>query len=103
MPVTNIENIVKRGRKTIEELKNNKTPAADQITNELINNGKEVLTQSLTNLFNKTLAQEYIPIQWKKVDIILLHKKGNATNLNNYRRIKLISCIYKIFATIIQK
>lgn len=60
--------------------------------------GKTKLTVSLTNLFNSIITCEQIPSQWKESTIILIHKKGDKGNVNNYRPISLISTIYKVFS-----
>lgn len=36
-------------------------------------------------------------------DIILLYKKGNPLNINNYRPISLLGNVYKLFTSIIDK
>lgn len=79
------------------------TSGEDNIFKELIKVGQEELNTPLTVLFNKILDTEQIPIQWKKSQIILLHKKGTRTNINNYRPISLISSICKIFTKMIQR
>lgn len=83
--------------KAMEELRTNKCPGEDNITNEMIFAVKEPLTKVLQILFNLIMTTEIIPNQWKQSNIILLHKKGDRNNINNYRPISLISNIYKIF------
>lgn len=87
----------------IKELKNNKCPGEDKITNEIIKIGKSELIPPLLILFNKILTTEEIPSQWRKSQIILLFKKGSRTDIGNYRPISLIPTICKIFTKIIQR
>lgn len=89
--------------KAVSELKNKKAPGTDQIKNELIKLGKQPLLPILTQIFNDILKNAEIPDQWKISKIILLHKKGNINDINNYRLISLISSLYKIFASILNK
>lgn len=49
---------------TIIELKNNKSPGSDGITNELIKYGEEELAETIQSLFNNILRTEEIPSQW---------------------------------------
>lgn len=84
--------------KSIDELPNGKCFGNDSIKAEMLKLGKKELITSFTNLFNKILESEEIPAQWKESTIILLHKKGDKENLNNYRPISIISTIYKIFS-----
>ena len=85
----------------INNLKSNKTPGEDGILNEYLKWGKEELLESITSLFNKIIRSENIPQQWYKSSIVLLHKKGNRDDLNNYRPISLMSIIYKVFMKIL--
>lgn len=39
-----------------------------------------------------------VPKQWTESSITLIHKKGEKSNINNYRPISIISIIYKVFA-----
>ena len=41
------------------------------------------------------------PSSWSKGIIIPLHKKGDTSDPNNYRRISLVSCFAKLFNTIV--
>lgn len=86
---------------TIKSQKKDKTPGADGINNEFLISNKDLLVPLLTNIYNEVLQHEIIPDQWTKSTIILLHKKGDKNNINNYRPISLVSNIYKVFAKII--
>lgn len=84
--------------KGIEELKLEKCFGSDGIKAEMLKLGTNEVTESMTYLFNQVLEREEIPKQWKESSIILLHKKGEKTNINNYRPLSIISIIYKVFA-----
>ena len=85
----------------INFLKSNKAPGEDGIINEYLKWGKKELITPITNLFNKILMTEKIPQQWQTSTIILLHKKGNRDDLNNYRPISLMPNMYKLFTKIL--
>ncbi|CAB3228197.1 unnamed protein product [Arctia plantaginis] len=87
--------------KAINSQKTDKAPGSDQITNELLKTTASVIAPILTNLFNEILRTENIPPDWMKSTIILLHKKGDKGDINNYRPISLMSNIYKVFSKII--
>lgn len=87
--------------KAIKTQKNDKAPGPDQINNESLLSCNNYIAPLLTCIFNDIVNTEIIPTQWTTSTIILLHKKGDKTNINNYRPISLMSNIYKIFAKII--
>ncbi|KAH1004409.1 hypothetical protein HUJ05_005225 [Dendroctonus ponderosae] len=43
------------------------------------------------------------PSQWTNAVIIIMHKKGNVTDLRNYRPISLLSHVYMLFMAVITK
>lgn len=88
--------------KKIDKLKREKSNGPDNIPNEAILKGKLLLTPFLTTLFNKILDSRSIPIEWAKSDIILLYKKGDPADVNNYRPISLQSNLYKLFASCLE-
>ncbi|CAH2104094.1 unnamed protein product [Euphydryas editha] len=87
----------------IKQLKNEKSPGPDGISNEVIKMGAPVLLHHLTKVFNMILNTEIVPKKWCSSDIILIFKKGNPQDIGNYRPISLLSSIYKLFASIILK
>ncbi|CAH2105470.1 unnamed protein product [Euphydryas editha] len=87
----------------IKNLKCDKSPGPDGITNEVLKHGGSILSKSLSSLFNRILHTATIPSQWSHSNIILIYKKGNPRNISNYRPISLLPSLYKLFASIIQK
>lgn len=81
--------------KAIETQKKDKAPGPDNISNELLTDCKNELVPLLKHIFNDILHTEEIPAQWTTSTIILLHKKGDKGEINNYRPISLMSNITK--------
>lgn len=88
-------------QKAIKSQKKDRTPGQDNITNEMLIENIETIAPILTQIFNEVLKTEFIPEQWTSSSIILLHKKGDKSDINNYRPISLVSNIYKVFAKVI--
>lgn len=85
----------------IKQLKSDKSPGPDRISNEIVKISTPVLLKYLTQLFNMILDTEIVPKQWCMSDIVLLYKKGNPLDIANYRPISLLVSIYKLFSSII--
>jgi len=71
----------------LKELKNRKSPGQDRITSEMLKAGGIVLEEAMCVLLNKCLEQGKIPEAWQNAEIILLFKKGDPTDIANYRPI----------------
>ena len=41
-----------------------------------------------------------MPASWKQSMTVLIHKKGDADEISNFRPIALMSCIYKLFMSV---
>ncbi|KAL1132850.1 hypothetical protein AAG570_010802 [Ranatra chinensis] len=54
-------------------------------------------------LYNRILNTESLPKHWLKLDILLLYKKGDLYDINNYQPICLIPTLYKIFFQLLRK
>ena len=89
-------------RKHIVSLKKNKSPGIDCILNEFIKNCPENLINVIVLLFNMVLESGIIPSDWTVGIIKVLYKnKGDINDVNNYRGITLLSCIGKLFTSVI--
>ena len=52
-------------------------------------------------LFNRCLIENKIPQIWKHATTILIYKKGDSNDPSNFRPIALMSCIYKLFTSLL--
>jgi hypothetical protein len=78
-----------------------KSPGSDQIPAELIQAGGEILLAAIHKLISSVWNKEKLPDQWKESIIVPIHKKGDKTDCNNYRRLSLLSTSYKILSNIL--
>lgn len=62
--------------------------------------GGKALEKELLVLLNRCL-EERVPDSWQNAKVILLLKKGDCTNMENYRPISLLSILYKLLTKII--
>ena len=65
---------------------------------EMIREGPEVLLHAILQVFNTILTTgEIPPDSWFVSRIVVLFKKGDPTNVSNYRPISILSILYKVF------
>ena len=83
-------------------MKNNRSCGEDGICTESLKIGEPILLSYTTNLFNSILQSGSFPKDFCHSNIILLHKKGEKLDINNYRPISLISHIYTYFIKVIE-
>jgi hypothetical protein len=67
----------------------------------LIKAGGETLYSEMHELICAVWNKKELPQQWKESIIVLIHKKGDKTECNNYRGIFLLSTAYKILSNIL--
>jgi hypothetical protein len=82
----------------IKSFKNNKAPGTDSIiTTELLKEGGDYLRRILRSLCNTILSGSDPPWQWKTNRIVPIPKKGDLTEMTNYRGISMMSVAAKLF------
>lgn len=82
----------------IKRLKNNKASGEDGIVAEHLKAAGPNTIKEITQILQQIWQNEMIPDDWKSALIHPLHKKGDRTDVNNYRGISLLPVTYKIFS-----
>lgn len=82
-------------------MKNERAPGEDGITKECIQLGGIKTLEAVRTLLNKCIQEGSIPKTWQNAQIILLYKKGDILNIENYRPISLLAHPYKLLTKII--
>ena len=89
----------------IEKNGNNKAPGPDEITNEMLKEGKELIKERLSEVMNDMKENNIeIPEIWKVKEIIFFYKrKGDYLDLSCQRGISLTSTVLKLLENIIKE
>ena len=61
------------------------------------------MLESLALLFGTCREAEYTLREWHLVNVVPILKKGNKYTRGNYRRVSLLSCVYKLYARVLQR
>ncbi|MCG8093283.1 MAG: reverse transcriptase family protein, partial [Candidatus Thiodiazotropha endolucinida] len=88
----------------IKNLKNNKSPGPDNVLNEHLKSTIDLFLPIYGHLFNLILDSGIVPESWALGDILPIYKNKGCMNLpENYRPITLLSCLGKLFTSILNK
>ena len=87
----------------LKSLDPNKASGADGISPKNLKYTASSIYPSLTRLFNISLEHKIYPSVWKNANVTPLYKKGNTSQLNNYRPISFFSAVSKVMGKAIFK
>ena len=73
----------------------------DELTQEQLKSGAEILTIPLTRIINASIEQGTFPEMWKEGIVTPVLKKGTATDKKNYRPVTCLSVLSKVLEKII--
>jgi hypothetical protein len=82
--------------RTLLALDTTKATGPDGIPSRLLKETAWQIAPSLTKIFNRSLSCGEIPAEWKLANIVPVHKKGEKSQVENYRPISLLSIISKV-------
>ena len=86
---------------SLKKLKSNKAAGIDGITSEFYKCIADELTVPFCAIFNYILDKGEYPTQWAEGLINALHKKGDISNPDNYRKITITVAMAKVFDSIL--
>ena len=85
-----------------KEFKIWKVASEDKILNEYIKSRKDIFLPLYEKLFNKVFDSGYLPDSWSEGTIKPIYKnKGYSMQPQNYRSIIILSCVGKLFTSIL--
>ena len=85
----------------LETINSNKATGLDGIPGRILRLSADVVSPSLTKIFNQSLIQGIYPDDWKIAKVIPVFKNGARNDLNNYGPISIISAVAKIFGKLV--
>ena len=87
--------------KTISRVDPNKAHGHDMLSIRMIKLGGNSISKPLSIIFKDCLNKGKFPHEWKKANVVPVHKKGNKQCLENYRPIYLLPICSKFFERLI--
>ena len=87
--------------KLLKNLDVKKAAGPDGISNKLLKGSADVVALFLVDIFNQSLAEGFVPTEWKKALVCPISKGGNKSDPANYRPISLTCVCCKILEHII--
>ena len=86
----------------LKDIDTNKSPGPDGITGTVLKKCSSSLSYPLSILFNISFASGQLPQDWKVANVVPVHKKGDKTDIENYRPISLTSLVMKLMEKIVR-
>ena len=86
----------------INNMTENKSPGVDGIAPKLLKETVEHICTPLAHVFNMSLQEGILPLEWKEANSIPLFKKGSRNKSVNYRPVSVTSVMCKVLETIIR-
>jgi hypothetical protein len=87
--------------KVLLKAKLNKAVGIDAVSVEMLKYCSDNMKEAILKMFNKILSQGDYPEKWNIGYISTIHKAGPRENPDNYRCLTIISCLAKVFGSIL--
>ena len=98
-PIINTDEV----KDVLRSLQVGKASGPDEINNRILRELANVLSNPLCKLFNKSLNESRVPSTWKEANVCAIYKKGDPSQVGNYRPVSLLSNLDKAMERILFK
>ena len=88
---------------TLKSLDPNKAHGHDDISIRMLKLSQKSILKPLKLIFENCLRTRLFPDQWKKANVVPIHKKSDKQLIENYRPVSLLPICGKIFERLIFK
>ena len=78
-------------KKKLLKLNPGSAPGPDGISSRFLKEHAKVLAPPLATLFNQSLREGVVPLDWRRANVTPIHKKGGKSEPSNYRPVSLTS------------
>ena len=85
----------------LNKLKSSKASGMHMISNSILKISKDIISNSLSDIFNESLSQQKFPDDFKVARVTLIHKGGERDDVGNYRPISILSTVARVFEKLI--
>ena len=85
----------------MEKINPKKSTGDDDLPGKFLNVSAQIVAEPISKLFNLSIRTGKYPDVLKIAKVLPIYKKGEHTDLNNYRPISILTHLNKIFETII--
>ena len=85
----------------MSNLSKSKATGLDGISARLLRECPDLISESLTLIFNRSINTGIFPDEWKYAKVIPIHQHGKRNCTDNYRPISIIPVVAKVFERII--
>ena len=92
-PVVNVKGI----NKLLKKLKPHKACGPDMLRPKVLLELADELTPIITTIFNASLTQQCVPMDWRSANVVPIFKKGDKHSAINYRPVSLTCILSKTF------
>ena len=86
----------------LKSLKIDKSPGPDLLHPRILYETRKEIAEPLKKIFDASLRAGQLPVEWKTAVITVIHKKGEKSDVANYRPVSLTCVICKIMESFIR-